>query len=523
MIARDGIAVDSGLSRGPANIRLDRDQWQLTQRAPSPVCRVRFHRYLPTASLGAFETPGHALRAEFCRRHGIDIVRRVSGGGAVYLDPRQLCWTLTLPLARTTVKKSLAEWLECLSRGVVKGLQRLGVDAVFVPPNDIDVAGRKLGCGFIALSDDAVLFQGSILTAIDTENMMKALRVPTEKLSPEGVRSARHRFTTLHELGVNVGPDMIQRHLLAGWEEEFQLSFSRETPPEKAVVDAADAAPFPEDWDTQVEDWHQAFVKTAGGVLHVRLRLSHDGHVLRRAEFAGNVHISPERLFSELASRLAMARVASLDGRLDDFFRRRSCDMLAITPHDIRRVLLLACDRHRQQRQFALTGAQANTLMVHAPSQEAAATIARKASVMLVPYCAKPSWCKWRHRDGCPECGRCEVGDAYRLARERGMRVITITNFEHLEKTLGELRADGTRSYVGMCCRDFYMKREHAFRQAGIPAVLMDITGANCYELQQEDLAYAGKFQAQARLKPDVVVRVMARVPPVAEKAVKRR
>ena len=519
MTARDGIAVDTGLRRGMENIQLDRDQWQVTQRATSPVCRARFHRYLPTASLGAFETPGHALRAEHCHRHGIDIVRRVSGGGAIYLDPGQLCWTLTLSLAGTTMKMSLAEWLARLSRGVVKGLQRLGVDAVFVRPNDIDVAGRKLGCGFIALSDDAVLFQGSILTAIDTENMMKALRVPTEKLSPEGVRSARHRFATLHELGVNVEAAMIQWHLLAGWEDEFQLSFSREAPPETAVVDAADAVPFAEDWDRQTEDWHQAFVKTAGGILYVRVRLSREGHVLQQAEFAGNVHLSPDRLLSALTSRLAMAPVASLDKRLDDFFRRRPCDMLEITPDDIRRVLHLACDRHRQQRQFALTGAQANTLMVHAPSQEAAATIAREASVMLVPYCAKPTWCKWRHRDGCPECGRCEVGDAYRLARERGMRVITITNFEHLEKTLGELRADGTRSYVGMCCRDFYMKREHAFRQAGIPAVLMDITGANCYELQQEDLAYAGKFQAQARLNPDVVARVLARVPPVPIKA----
>ena len=81
------------------------------------------------------------------------------------------------------MKKSLAEWMGCLSRGVVKGLRRLGVDAVFVPPNDIEVAGRKLACGFIALSNGAVLFQGSILENIDTEIMMKALRVPTEKLS----------------------------------------------------------------------------------------------------------------------------------------------------------------------------------------------------------------------------------------------------------------------------------------------------------------------------------------------------
>jgi len=70
-----------------------------------------------------------------------------------------------------------------------------------------------------------------------------------------------------------------------------------------------------------------------------------------------------------------------------------------------------------------------------------------------------------------------------------------------------------------MCCRHFYLKREYAFREAGIPAVLMDITGSNCYELQQEDLAYAGKFQAQAHLDLEVLRKVMKCVPPVAEKA----
>lgn len=516
MKAGGAIAVDSGLRSGPENIRLDRDQWEAAQGATPPLCRVRFHRYHPAVSLGAFETPGHALRAEYCRRRGIDIVRRVSGGGAVYLDPGQLCWTLTLARAAPTKKMSLAEWMTRLGGGVVKGLRQLGLDAVFVAPNDIEVAGRKLACGFIALSDGAVLFQGGILTDLDTETMMKALRVPTEKLSPEGVRSARHRFVTLRELDANMGPAVLQRHLLEGWAEELRLPFDREAPRETAAAAGHDEAPLTQDWDRQDEDWHQAFVKTADGVLHARLRLSRDGRVLRRAEFAGNVHVYPQRLFSMLSSALSMIPVASLDARLDDFFRRLTHDMLEITPGDVRRLLQLALDRRRQQVQFALTGAQANTLMVHAPSQEAAAVIAREASVMLVPYCAKPAWCKWRHRDGCPECGRCEVGDAYRLARERGMRVITITNFEHLEKTLGELRADGTRAYVGMCCRHFYIKREHAFRAAGIPAVLMDITGANCYELQQEDMAYAGKFQAQARLPLDVLRRVMARVPATA-------
>ncbi len=519
MKLRQGMALDTGLRSGPENIRLDRDQWRAARQAETPFCFVRFHRFLPTVSLGVLETPGHALRLEYCRRHEIDIVRRMSGGGAIYLDAGQLCWTLTFSRQAADTPTRLAEWLAWLSEGMLKGLRRLGVEAVFVAPNDIEVAGRKLASGFLTLSESAVLFQGSLLMAIDTETMMKALRVPTEKLTPEGIRTARHRFVTLRDLGVDLEPGVIQQRLLEGWAEQLHLAFA---PPLEAghllVTNDGDGSAPLVDWEIEAVHWHRAFVKTPGGVLHARLCLSGDGHILQQAEFSGGVHVYPDNLLSALAGCLAMTPVAFLDGKLDDFFRTHDCDMLQIAPEDIRRVLHLALDRHAQQIQFALSDPQANTLMVHAPRQQTAAAIVEAASVMLVPYCAKPSWCKWRHLDGCSECGMCEVGEAYHLARERGMRVTTITNFEHLEKTLSELRVQGTLAYVGMCCRHFYIKREYAFRAAGIPAVLMDITGANCYELQQEDLAYSGKFKAQAHLNLDVLKQVLARVPSISEK-----
>ena len=62
------------------------------------------------------------------------------------------------------------------------------------------------------------------------------------------------------------------------------------------------------------------------------------------------------------------------------------------------------------------------------------------------------------------------------------------------------MKAAHVTAYIGMCCNSFFIKRHRAFQQAGMPALLMDISGSNCYELQQEGLAYAGQFAAQARL-----------------------
>lgn len=513
MTARAGLVADTGRRSGPENVRLDRARWREASESEAPVCDVRFHRYRPSVSLGALETADQAVRADYCDSRGIDVVQRVSGGAAIYLDPDQWCWTLTLSRPGAWGSASLADWLARLCQGVVQGLRQLNIDAVFAPPNDIEVAGRKLASGFLALSDSALLFQGSLLLDLDTETMMKALRVPTEKLTPDGVRSARHRFATLRDLGVGVETSVLEQHVLAGWARQLDVVFGRTVDLTREPVTDAKVPVLAADWGAEADSWHQAVAKTSGGILHVRLRLSDRGDILRQVQFAGGVHAYPANLFALLSPWLAETPVAWLDGRFDDFFRAHPHDLLGFTTEDIRRGLHLALDRHAQQQQFALTREQANTLMVHAPPM-AVVDVVRAASVMLVPYCAKPAWCKWRHRDGCPECGLCEVGEAYRLARERGMRVVTIVNFEHLEQTLGELRAQGMRAYVGMCCRHFYLKREYAFRDAGIPAVLMDIAGANCYELQQEDLAYAGKFQAEARLNLDVLRKVIQRVPP---------
>lgn len=94
------------------------------------------------------------------------------------------------------------------------------------------------------------------------------------------------------------------------------------------------------------------------------------------------------------------------------------------------------------------------------------------------------------------------------------MGVITITHYEQLEATLGKMKADGVEGYVGMCCSQFFLKRHRAFQGAGIPAVLMDITGANCYELKQESAAYAGQFQAEAKLDAELLHKVVKFIPP---------
>ncbi len=137
---------------------------------------------------------------------------------------------------------------------------------------------------------------------------------------------------------------------------------------------------------------------------------------------------------------------------------------------------------------------------------------------MLLPYCAKPSWCDYRYTDECGECGGCTVGDLYRMAYERGMIPITITSFEMLRDTLRWCAENGY-TYIGHCCYEFFEKRYEIFSKAkewGANGVLIDISGTTCYSLgvEEEEKAYRGEFQVEL----DLLVKDSERILSVKER-----
>ena len=469
---------------------------------------LRFYRCRPAALLGRHQWPEKELRLDYCRDQGIAVVRRPSGGGALYADEGQLAWSLILPRAANEGRPNLAALLERACRAVAQGLARLGVESRFKAPNDLEVAGRKLASCHLALEEGAVLLHGTVLLAVDVERMLHALRVPTEKLSAKGLEGARRRLATLDEI-LDAPPslDDLRAALTAGFAAVFGL-VARPANGELAGPAASGAEAEETIWSHDRPEAESVRV-CGGGLLRARLWFDAGQGRIVRAALGGDVTVHPGDLLERLARSLSGVAVGELRARLAAFFAVEDAELLGFGPSDLAQVLGRALARLDEERDFGLLPGRANSLMVHACESESAKDIARRASVVLVPYCAKLPVCKWRHRDGCTECGLCEVGDAYRLARKHGLRVISINNYEHLCQTLDDLKREGVEAYLGMCCAQFYLKRNRAFQEAGIPAVLMDVSGSNCYELHQEEQAYAGTFEAKAELDIALLEKVM--------------
>lgn len=516
------VVVDSGVSTAAANIVVDR-AWLDGHGHDGRDSLLRFYRSRPSVWLGAHQFAEREVRLDYCARQGLPVVRRLTGGGTVYVDEQQFGWSLIVPRDPDAGPDEFAQLHRRAAQAVSSALAGLGVGAVFKEPNDLEVAGRKLASCFATLRGGSALVHGTVLMDVDVDRALHALRVPTEKLSADGLAGARQRLTTLTELCPAVPAlKQIKRALAAAFVDAFELS------PRKATksVYAALRAPHAETGDegsrvteaaasrSSADGPGEALFKTAAGLLRARIEVEPSEGRVRRLALAGDVFVHPADLFERIGRDATGVALSGLPTLVAE--RLGACDvrLQGCAARDVAEVVTLAADRLDQRRLFGFTPEQANALMVLGRQQGLSVRqILERAQVMLVPYCAKPVDCRWRSRDGCPECGKCEVGRAYQLGRIHGMRVLSINNYEHLCRTLAELREAGVQGLVGMCCQNFFIKRNQAFVDSQIPMVLMDISGSNCYELGQEEQAYAGTFAARSRLDVPVLERVMHYVP----------
>lgn len=523
MAREEIIVVDSGVSTAAGNIVVDR-AWLAAHGAGGRDNLLRFHRSGPSIWLGIHQFADREVRLDYCARNGLAVVRRLTGGGVLYVDEGQFCWTLIVPREPHGGADELADVHRRAALAIADGLADLGVYATFKAPNDLEIDGRKLASCFATLYRDSVLVHGTLLMDVDVGTALHALRVPTEKLSPDGLAGARQRLTTLREQREKVPAfKQLKRAVADALVAAFGLRARKATKSVYAVLrEVGNPLDGAGPWLPAVEPAVQgnakhpaeALFKAGGGLLRARLEIDVQGRRVRDLALAGDVFVHPAELFNGIGRDAVDVAVADLPALLNERLNRSEVRLLGCTAQDVVETVKLAIDRFDQRLMFGFSAEQANRLMVLGQDDGLGPReILSRARAMLVPYCAKPMDCKWRNRDGCTECRECEVGRAYQLGRIHGMRVVSINNYEHLCRTLAELREAGVRGLVGMCCQNFFIKRNRAFVDSKIPMVLMDISGSNCYELGQEEQAYAGTFAAVSRLDIPVLERVMHYVP----------
>ncbi|MCS5497162.1 lipoate--protein ligase family protein [Cnuibacter physcomitrellae] len=152
----------------------------------------------PAVVIGSFQSVKNEVDRANAAKYGFEVVRRISGGGAMFMDAGSvITYSLYAP-ASLVQGMSFADSYAFLDEWVILALRSLGIEAIYQPLNDISSAKGKIGgAAQKRLGNGAVLHHATMSYDMDGEKMVQVLRIGREKMSDKGTKSAAKRVDPL--------------------------------------------------------------------------------------------------------------------------------------------------------------------------------------------------------------------------------------------------------------------------------------------------------------------------------------
>ncbi len=151
----------------------------------------------PAVVIGRFQSLRNEVDGDAAQRHGIEVVRRISGGGAMFIEPgNTITYSIYTPLAMVE-GLSFQESYALMDSWVLEALRELGIEAWYQPLNDIASNAGKIGGAAQTRRGGALLHHVTMAYDIDAAKMLDVLRIGREKLSDKGTASAAKRVDPL--------------------------------------------------------------------------------------------------------------------------------------------------------------------------------------------------------------------------------------------------------------------------------------------------------------------------------------
>jgi lipoate-protein ligase A len=310
----------------------------------------------PYVSIGRHQDAAREVDLEYCAEHGLPVVRREVGGGAVFLDGNQLFtqWIFHAEHLPATVEARFERYIETLLRTY----RALGIEADYRPINDVHVNGRKIGGTGAARMDRAEVVVGSLMFDFDTTTMARVLRVPSEKFRDKVRQSLEDYMTTMRrELGQ--APD--RADVVATYLASCVAVLGRPIEPgelrpdELALAEAFDERFATREWLEEGGGLHRVGVKihegvrvgegahkAAGGLIRCIATVRDER--LDDVAFSGDFTALPASVPSDLDAALVGCEIReeALLARITDYYERVSPEIPGVRPSDWAAAVLLA-------------------------------------------------------------------------------------------------------------------------------------------------------------------------------------
>ncbi|MFQ5803281.1 MAG: biotin/lipoate A/B protein ligase family protein [Candidatus Methylomirabilales bacterium] len=301
-IEEDGVSASFGLAG---------DEYLMQTAAVGGPPTLRLYTYRSHAALvGQFQNVEAEVRVDECRRRGIAINRRPTGGGSVIMGEEQLGVALVASTHGVQYQKCHAAIFEACSDGLLAGLRWLGIHAGFRPKNDIEVGGKKIAGLALSIDErESFLCHASLLVDFDVSLMLAVLNLPREKIAGKAIASFEERLTTVRrELESPVSTSEVRAHVRSGFAEALAARFEPKswTEEEHAAISALESRKYstPE-WVFEHVPTPDAvgtsLLKTSAGLLRVYVALG--GEVLKNVMVTGDF-FATTRALTNLEARV---------------------------------------------------------------------------------------------------------------------------------------------------------------------------------------------------------------------------
>lgn len=156
---------------------------------------IRLWQNDPAIIVGRHQNTYAEVNAAAVDRSGIKVVRRLTGGGAVYHDHGNLNFTFIVPDDHSKIGFDFSVF----TKPVIRALARLGINAELSGRNDLVIAGKKFSGNAQAKIQEKILHHGTLLFNTDLDQMAGLLTVSREKFQSHAVESVRSRVVNIAE------------------------------------------------------------------------------------------------------------------------------------------------------------------------------------------------------------------------------------------------------------------------------------------------------------------------------------
>ena len=167
----------------------------------------------PAVIVGVNQNTLQEVNLAYTETNGVKVVRRLTGGGAVYHDSGNLCYTVIAPYdeSENNYKKFTAP--------VIEYLNELGVKAEFSGRNDITVNGQKISGNAQTVYNKRIMHHGTIVFSSNMEGLTRSLNPSKLKVESKGIKSVRARVTNVSE---HLKEKITIREFKSGLAEKFK-------------------------------------------------------------------------------------------------------------------------------------------------------------------------------------------------------------------------------------------------------------------------------------------------------------